>query len=56
MPAKSRAQYRLMQAAAHGKARKGGPSKAQAKEFVEATKSYKALPEKVKKTTRKRKR
>jgi len=55
MPAKSRAQFRLMQAVAHGKARKGGPTKAQAKEFVEKTGSYKSLPEKVKKTAKKRK-
>jgi len=39
MPAKSKAQYRLMAGIAHGmKSRKGiGPSEAVAKEFVEKT-------------------
>jgi len=36
MPAKSKAQYGLMQAAAHGSIT-GGPSKAVAKEFVNKT-------------------
>jgi hypothetical protein len=47
MPVKSRAQFRLMQAAAHGGLNKpGGPSKAVAKEFLAATPSPKSLPEK----------
>ena len=38
MPAKSAAQYRLMQAVAHGTStKKGGPSKAVAREFIAAT-------------------
>lgn len=37
MPAKSGKQYRLMQAAAHGKSRLGGPSSAVAKEFISKT-------------------
>lgn len=38
MPAKSGAQYRLMQAALHGNLRKeGGPSKEVARHFIEAT-------------------
>lgn len=39
MPAKSSAQYRLMQAVAHGATPKdkGGPSEAVAKEFVSKT-------------------
>jgi hypothetical protein len=50
MPAKSKAQFRLMQAAAHGKLRKkGGPSRAVAQEFVSGQ-SPKGLPEKAKKT------
>ena len=39
MPSKSTAQHNLMEAIAHGmKARKGGPSKKVAKEFVAADK------------------
>jgi hypothetical protein len=38
MPAKSAAQYRLMQAVAHGSStKKGGPSKAVAREFLAHT-------------------
>jgi len=48
MPAKSQAQYRLMQAAAHGKTRAGVPKKV-AREYVKKTKSPGRLPEKVKK-------
>ena len=45
-----------MQAVEHGKARKGGPTKAQAKEFVENTGRYKSLPEKSKNNYKKRNR
>ncbi len=49
MPAKSRAQYRAMQAAAHGKSTLG-ISKAVGREFAAATKNVKKLPKrKVKK-------
>jgi len=49
MPIKSKAQQRLMYAAAAGKV-KDGPSKKVAKEMIEATpkKSYGKLPEMVK--------
>lgn len=47
MPAKSKAQYRAMQAAKHGKGKKGIP-KDVAEEFVAATPGTKGLPEKVK--------
>ena len=55
MPAKSKAQYRFMQAIAHGwrpkgKKKKSTITKDQAKEFVQdnkGTKSYKKLPAKV---------
>ena len=49
MPITSKAQQRLMYAAAAGKV-KDGPSKAVAKKFVEETpkKAYKNLPEKKK--------
>lgn len=44
MPVKSKAQFRLMQAAKHGKA-KDGPSPAQADEMLDKTKTpYKKLP------------
>ena len=53
MPAKSKAQFRFMQAAAHGGlSQKDGPTKAQAKEYVSHNKgtiSYSHLPEEVKK-------
>jgi hypothetical protein len=47
MPIKSKAQQRLMYAAAAGKA-KDGPSPAVAREFIEATpkESYSDMPEK----------
>ncbi len=48
MPARSKAQFRFMQWLAHGGQKKGAPSASVAKEFVEATPSYKALPEKKK--------
>ena len=48
MPAKSKKQYRAMQAAAHGKSTLGIPRKV-GKEFVAATKSPKKLPEKKRK-------
>lgn len=55
MPAKSKAQFRLMQAAKHGKLKKkGGPSAEVAEEFLEHQ-SSKGLPERVKKKTRKKK-
>lgn len=55
MPIKSKAQQRLMYAAAAGKA-KDGPSKTVAKEMIEATpkKAFATLPEK-KKVVMKRK-
>ena len=51
MPAKSRAQFRLLQALLHGKVKDKpeGLTKEKAKEFVDATPSYKNLPEKKKK-------
>ena len=48
MPAKSKAQFRAMQAAAHGKSTLGIPKKV-GQEFASATKSPKSLPEKKKK-------
>lgn len=45
MPAKSLKQFKLMQAAAHGKATKAGISPAKAREFV-AGQSPKGLPKK----------
>ena len=55
MPAKSKAQFKLMAAAEHNPAfaKKVGISKATAKDFVEKTKSYKALPTKVKSSKKK---
>ncbi len=50
MPAKSQAQYRLMQAAAHGGVK--GVPKSVGKEFVKATGSPKGLPQHVKKSGR----
>ena len=44
MPAKSKAQYRFMQAVASGKLKVKGLSKAKAREFVEGQ-SPKGLPE-----------
>lgn len=49
MPAKSKAQFRLMQAAAHGSAKLHGMTKEKAAEYV-AGQSPKKLPEKVKRT------
>lgn len=49
MPATSKAQFRLMQAMLHGAGGgKGKPSKAVAKDFIDATPkgAYKNLPEK----------
>lgn len=43
MPAKSKAQYRAMQAAAHGHSTLGIPAKV-GKEFVHMTPRYKKLP------------
>ena len=43
MPATSQAQYRAMQAAAHGKSTKGIPASV-GKEYVAATKNVQALP------------
>lgn len=45
MPAKSKAQFRAMQAAAHGKSTLGIPADV-GKEFVGATASYRKLPAK----------
>jgi hypothetical protein len=44
MPATSKRQFRAMQAAAHGKSTLGIPKKV-GKEFADATKSPKSLPE-----------
>lgn len=51
MPAKSKAQFKLMAAAANNPAiaKKVGIKAAVAKEFIDKTKSYKTLPKKVKK-------
>ena len=51
MPAKSKAQFRFMAAAEHNPqfAKKAGVSQKVAAEFVDKTKSYKALPKKAKK-------
>lgn len=50
MPAKSKAQLRLMYAVKEGKAKLDAPglTKAKAEEFIEATPSPKKLPEKKK--------
>lgn len=48
MPAKSQAQYRAMQAAAHGNSTLGIPEKV-GKDFAEATPNPKALPPTVRK-------
>ncbi len=46
MPVKSKRQFRLMQAAKHGKLKKkGGPSRAVAKEMLSVAVDYKDLPE-----------
>lgn len=49
MPARSKAQFRFMEAVKHGmKPRQGsGLTPEKAAEFVDATRSYKALPAKV---------
>ncbi len=52
MPPKSKAQFRAMQAAAHGKSTKGIPAGV-AKEYLSHTTSYSKLPEKVKKKKKK---
>ena len=46
MPAKSKAQFRLMEAAAHTPGGYGGVPQSVGKEFAAATPSYKALPAK----------
>lgn len=48
MPAKSKAQFRFMEAIAHGGIKKPDLSPDKAKEFVQGQ-SYKALPDKVSK-------
>jgi hypothetical protein len=53
MPAKSQAQFRLMQGVAHGSIKKEGLSKAQASEYVKGQ-SPKGLPESVESKTKKR--
>lgn len=48
MPAKSKAQFRFMEAVAHGSLKKPGLSPDKAKEYVsdnEGSKGYKKLPE-----------
>jgi len=59
MPAKSKAQFRFMQMIAHNpeKAKKAAPglSSSEAQEYVDATPSYKNLPEKKGKFSRIRK-
>jgi hypothetical protein len=47
MPAKSKAQYRFMKAAAHGSIKSKGLSRREAQEYVEGQ-SPKGLPEKKK--------
>lgn len=46
MPATSKAQFRFMEAVAHGGIKKPGLSEAKAKEYVSGQ-NYKSLPEKV---------
>jgi len=52
MPAKSKAQFRFMQAVAHGKAKSKGLSKEEAAEYVSGQ-SPKGLPERKKKKRKK---
>lgn len=54
MPAKSKAQFRFMQAVAHGGIKKPGLSEEKAKEYVEGQ-NYKKLPDysKIKKALKK---
>lgn len=52
MPAKSKAQFRLMEAAAHGKAKNAHITTKVAKEFISGQ-SPKGLPEKVMKKKKK---
>lgn len=51
MPAKSKAQFRFMEAVKHGGIKKPGLSPDKASEFVDTT-SYKGLPEQVGKKDR----
>lgn len=53
MPAKSKAQFRAMQAAAHGKSTIGIPQSV-GKEFTSSHESPKGLPERLHKLARKR--
>lgn len=53
MPAKSKAQFRAMMAAAHGKSTLGIPKKV-GQDFADATTSYKTLPEKLGKLAKSR--
>jgi hypothetical protein len=46
MPARSKAQYRFMQGVASGGIKAKGLSRSKAKEYVNKTKSYSALPKK----------
>lgn len=55
MPVRSKAQARFMGAIIAGKARKKGPTKKQAREFLRGHK-IKGLPKKVRKKKKKRKR
>ena len=49
MPAKSKAQYRFMQAVAHGNIKKEGLSKEKAKEYIDKTRNLRKLKERVNK-------
>lgn len=53
MPAKSQAQFRAMQAAAHGKSNLGIPKKV-GEDFANATSSPKGLPERLTKLAKAR--
>jgi len=53
MPVKSKAQFRAMQAAAHGKGKAGIP-RSVGKEYLSHTTAYNKLPEKVKSKKRKK--
>jgi hypothetical protein len=55
MPATSRAQYRYMQAVAHGMTPRDGPTRAQAAEYVKGQ-SYRQLPARAAKKRKARRR
>lgn len=52
MPARSKSQFRFLEALAHGGIKKKSFSKEQAQEFIDSTPSYKSLPEKKNKLSR----